>query len=79
MSLFCDVFFPYFYEQILNPVPEVFVTPIHRFPQERKNAASVWSENVTSRGFKIFLRELINFSGGHKHIRVVSTLQRFHW
>lgn len=61
-------------QQSLHPAPEVFVTPIHRFPKERKNAASVWSEDVTSAGFKIYLREVTNFSGGHKHIRVVSTL-----
>jgi len=62
----------YFCQQRLKPAPEVFVTPIHRFPQERKNAASVWTEDASSSGFKIFLREVTNFSGVHKHIRVVS-------
>ncbi|KAK2556579.1 hypothetical protein P5673_021492 [Acropora cervicornis] len=55
---------------ILSRVPEVFVTPIHRNPRDRKTATSIWTENVSSVGFKIFLRELTNFSGGHKHVRV---------
>ncbi|XP_078374513.1 uncharacterized protein LOC144658064 [Oculina patagonica] len=54
----------------LKPAPEVFVTAIHSIPQERKDAASAWSEDVTTLGFKIFLREVTNFSGGHKNIRV---------
>ncbi|KAJ7393390.1 hypothetical protein OS493_006362 [Desmophyllum pertusum] len=54
----------------LNPVPEVFVTPIHSIPQDRQDAASVWSEDVASSGFKLSLREVTNFSGGHRNIRV---------
>ncbi|KAK2556577.1 hypothetical protein P5673_021490, partial [Acropora cervicornis] len=54
----------------LSRAPEVFVTAIHRYPRDRKSAASVWTEDVNSVGFKIFLRELTNFSGEHKHIRV---------
>ncbi|XP_020628189.1 uncharacterized protein LOC110065395, partial [Orbicella faveolata] len=58
----------------LNPVPEVFVTPVHSTPHQRKDAASVWSEDVTTFGFKLYLREVTNFSGGHANIRVVSLL-----
>ena len=61
-------------QQSLNPAPEVFVTPIHRVPKERKDAASVWSQDITQDGFKIMLREVTNFSGKHKLIRVVSAL-----
>jgi len=50
----------------------VFVTPVHSIPNQRKDAASVWSEDVTTFGFKIYLREVTNFSGGHANIRVVS-------
>jgi len=50
----------------------VFVTPVHSVPNQRKDAASVWSEDVTAFGFKICLREVTNFSGGHADIRVVS-------
>lgn len=48
------------------------MTPIHSIPQDRQDAASVWSEDVTSSGFKLSLREVTNFSGGHRNIRVVS-------
>ncbi|CAH3038596.1 unnamed protein product, partial [Porites lobata] len=40
------------------------------FPEERKDAASVWSQDITQDGFKIMLREVTNFSGKHKLIRV---------
>lgn len=64
----------FFSFQELNPVPEVFVTPVHGTPHQRKDAASVWSEDVTTFGFKLYLREVTNFSGGHANIRVVSLL-----
>lgn len=60
--------------QELNPVPEVFVTPVHSIPHQRKDAASIWSEDVESFGFTLYLREVTNFSGGHANIRVVSSL-----
>ena len=56
----------------LHLVPEVFVTPVHSIPHQRKDAASVWSRDVTTVGFKLYLREVTNFSGGHANIRVVS-------
>ena len=55
-------------------MPEVFVTPVHSIPHQRKDAASIWSEDVQSFGFKLYLREVTNFSGGHANIRVVSSL-----
>ena len=58
-------------------MPEVFVTPIHQHPRDRKSAASIWTEDVSGAGFKIFLRELTNFSGGHKGVVVVRTLKLF--
>jgi len=64
----------FFSFQELKPVPEVFVTPVHSISHQRKDAASVWSEDVTTFGFKIYLREVTNFSGGHANIRVVSLL-----
>lgn len=70
-SLFLTIVFLF---QELKPVPEVFVTPMHSIPQQRKDAASVWSEDVTTSGFKLNLREVTNFSGGHKNIRVVRSL-----
>lgn len=70
-SLFLTIVFLF---QELKPVPEVFVTPMHSIPQQRKDAASVWSEDVTTSGFKLNLREVKNFSGGHKNIRVVRSL-----
>jgi len=60
--------------QELNPVPEVFVTPVHSIPHQRKDAASIWSEDVESFGFTLYLREVTNFSGGHANIRVVRSL-----
>ena len=59
----------------LHSVPEVFVTPVHSIPHQRKDAASVWSRDVTTIGFELYLREVINFSGGHANIRVVSLLR----
>ncbi|KAK3697874.1 hypothetical protein QZH41_010710, partial [Actinostola sp. cb2023] len=51
-------------------VPYVYVTPVHSVVRNKRDAASVWAEDVTVSGFSICLRELKNFDGVHTSITV---------
>ena len=60
-----------FFQVFSNP-PNVFVTSVHTTPQNKHDATSVWVEDITNIGFKACLRELKNFDGMHRDVRVVS-------
>ena len=56
--------------------PFVFVTVAHRNAGLKKDAASVWMEDITTASCKICLRELENYAGSHEDIYVVSETVR---
>ena len=51
--------------------PSVFVTVAHHHAGLKRDAASIWLEDVTRSSFKICLRELQNYAGSHEDIYVV--------
>ena len=53
--------------------PSVLVTAEHQRSGLKRDAASVWIEDVTQSSFRICLRELQNFAGSHEDISVVNT------
>ena len=52
--------------------PSVFVTAKHHHSGLKRDAASIWIEDVTQSSYKVCLRELQNYAGSHKDISVVS-------
>jgi len=52
--------------------PSVFVTAVHHRAGLKRDAASVWIEDVTRFSFKVCLRELQNYAGSHEDVHVVS-------
>ena len=52
--------------------PSVFVTAVHHHAGLKRDAASVWIEDVTQSSFKVCLRELQNYAGSHEDVHVVS-------
>ena len=52
--------------------PSVFVTAAHYHAGLKRDAASVWIEDVTQSSFKVCLRELQNYAGSHEDVHVVS-------
>ena len=50
-------------------IPSVFVTAKHYNPGLKRDAASVWIEDVTC---KVCLRELQNYAESHQDVVVVS-------
>lgn len=52
--------------------PSVFVTAEHHHSGLRRDAASVWVEDVAKSSFKVCLRELENYAGSHEDLFVVS-------
>ena len=63
--------------QVFTKVPHVYVTSVHTqaITNNQRDASSVWAEEVTTASFKICLRELKNFDGVHRHLRVVNFQQ----
>ena len=53
-------------------MPSIFVTAAHHHAGLKRDAASVWIEDVTQSSFKVCLRELQNYAGSHEDIHVVS-------
>ena len=53
-------------------IPSVFVTVAHYRAGLKRDAASVWIEDVTQSSFKICLRELQNYAGSHDDVYTVS-------
>jgi len=51
-------------------VPSVFVTAAHHRAGLKRDAASVWIEDVTKSSFKVCLRELQNYAGSHEDVHV---------
>ena len=51
--------------------PSVFLTSEHHQAGLKRDAASVWAEDVTTSSFKVCLRELQNYDGLHEDIHVV--------
>ena len=52
--------------------PFVFVTVAHHHAGLKRDAASVWLEDIAASSCKICLRELQNYAGSHEDIYVVS-------
>lgn len=50
----------------------MFITADHHHAGLKRDAASIWVEDVTSSSFKVCLRELQNYAGSHEDIYVVS-------
>jgi len=53
-------------------MPSVFVTAVHYRAGLKRDAASVWIEDVTQSSFKVCLRELQNYAGSHEDVYTVS-------
>ena len=53
-------------------IPSVFVTAKHYNPGIKRDAASVWIEDITKSSCKVCLRELQNYAGSHQDVVVVS-------
>ena len=52
--------------------PSVFITAAHHHAGLKRDAASIWLEDITQSSFKMCLRELQNYAGSHEDIYVVS-------
>ncbi|XP_044179849.1 uncharacterized protein LOC122961271 isoform X2 [Acropora millepora] len=50
--------------------PSVFVTVAHHHAGLKRDAASIWLENISLSSFKLCLRELQNYAGSHEDIYV---------
>ncbi|KAK3696537.1 hypothetical protein QZH41_015896 [Actinostola sp. cb2023] len=62
-----EIFFP----RNFGGTPDVYATPVHKQVKEaRRDAATIWVEDVKPRSFKICMREMKNFNGDHKAIEV---------
>ena len=51
--------------------PSVFITAAHHRAGLKRDAASVWLEDISLSSFRICLRELQNYAGSHEDISVV--------
>ena len=60
-------------------IPSVFVTAKHYNPGLKRDAASVWIEDVTQSSCKVCLRELQNYAGSHQDVVVVSHARLISW
>ena len=58
-------------------IPSVFVTAAHYRLGLKRDAASVWIEDVTQSSFKVCLRELQNYAGSHDDVYTVSVYTFF--
>ena len=57
-----------------SKTPSVFITAVHHHAGLKRDAASVWLEDITQSSVKICLRELQNYAGSHRDIYVVSII-----
>ena len=53
-------------------VPRILVTAEHTHENNMHDAASIWVEDPDKDSFKVCFRELQNFDGIHKNIKIVS-------
>ncbi|KAL9961058.1 hypothetical protein ACROYT_G029938 [Oculina patagonica] len=51
-------------------IPSVFLTAAHHHAGLKRDAASVWIEDVSQSSFKVCLRELQNYAGSHEDVHV---------
>ena len=58
-------------------IPSVFVTATHYRVGLKRDAASVWIEDITQSSFKVCLRELQNYAGSHDDVYAVSVCTFF--
>ena len=58
--------------------PSVFITAAHHHAGLKRDAASIWLEDITRSSLKICLRELQNYAGSHEDIYVVSIPDPFY-
>ena len=61
-----------FWQGKFSVMPSVFVTAAHHHAGLKRDAASVWIEDLTQSSFKVCLRELQNYAGSHEDVYVVS-------
>jgi len=59
-------------QEKFSVMPSVFVTAAHHHAGLKRDAASVWIEDVKQWSFKVCLRELQNYAGSHEDVHVVS-------
>ena len=52
--------------------PTVLVSAEHERRGVKRDASSLWVEDVTTTSFKVCVRELQNFDGAHQNIHIVS-------
>lgn len=60
------------FQKSFDSPPYVLVTAEHSKRSVKHDAATVWVENVLGNIFSVCVRELQNFDGQHKDIKVVS-------
>ena len=72
MIYFVVVFNVFSIQGKFSIIPSVFVTAAHHHAGLKRDAASVWIEDVTQSSFKVCLRELQNYAGSHEDVHVVS-------
>ena len=53
------------------------MTVAHHHAGLKRDAASIWLEDITRSYFKICLRELQNYAGSHEDIYVVCSILHF--
>ena len=61
----------FFFRGKVPEQPSVFITAAHHRAGLKRDAASVWLEDISLSSFKICLRELQNYAGSHEDISVV--------
>ena len=65
-------FIPFFNQGKFSKDPSVFVTAEHHRAGLKRDAVSIWLEDIGQSSVKICLRELQNYAGSHEDIYVVS-------
>lgn len=53
-----------------SEIPSVLLTAKHAALKRKRDAATLWTEDITKTSFKICIRELQNFDGHHQNISV---------
>ena len=70
-------FLPFSNQDKFSKDPSVFVTAAHHRSGLKRDAASIWLEDIAQSSVKICLRELQNYAGSHEDIYVVSISDNF--
>lgn len=64
---------PVLFQGRFSAIPSVLLTAKHVALKRKKDAATLWTEDITRTSFQICIRELQNFDGFHRNISVVRT------